>query len=115
METIRWGMIGCGDVAEVKSGPALYKAEGSSLVAVTRRDRAKADDYARRHNVPRVHATADELICDPDVDAVYIATPPSLAAHGCHAPSSSTIPGPEQPWPPLMRLGGVLHEYQHAA
>ena len=77
METVRWGMIGCGDVAEVKSGPALQKADGSSLVAVMRRDRAKADDYARRHDVPRVHASADDLIHDPAVDAVYIATPPS--------------------------------------
>jgi predicted dehydrogenase len=70
-------MIGCGDVAEVKSGPALQKADGSSLVAVMRRDRLKADDYARRHGVPRVHQTAQALIDDPDVDAVYIATPPS--------------------------------------
>ena len=70
-------MIGCGEVAEVKSGPAFYKAEGSALVAVTRRDRAKAEDYARRHNVPRVHATADDLIDDAEIDAVYIATPPS--------------------------------------
>jgi predicted dehydrogenase len=77
MATIRWGIIGCGDVAEVKSGPALYKADGSALVAVMRRDRAKADDYARRHNVPSVHERADDLIDDPDVDAVYIATPPS--------------------------------------
>ena len=77
MDTVRWGLIGCGDVAEVKSGPALYKAEGSALVAVTRRDRAKAEDYARRHNVPRVHERADDLITDADVDAVYIATPPS--------------------------------------
>jgi predicted dehydrogenase len=77
MHTIRWGLIGCGDVAEVKSGPALYKAEGSALVAVMRRDRAKAEDYARRHNVPRVHTRAEDLINDPDVDAVYIATPPS--------------------------------------
>jgi 1,5-anhydro-D-fructose reductase (1,5-anhydro-D-mannitol-forming) len=77
MHTIRWGMIGCGDVAEVKSGPALYKAEGSRLVAVMRRNRVKAEDYARRHNVPRVHASADDLIRDSDVDAIYIATPPS--------------------------------------
>jgi predicted dehydrogenase len=77
METVRWGMIGCGDVAEVKSGPALQKAEGSALVAVMRRERAKAEDYARRHNVPCVHSDADSLIHDPDVDAVYIATPPS--------------------------------------
>ena len=77
METIRWGMIGCGDVAEVKSGPALQKAEGSALVAVMRRDRAKAEDFARRHGVPRAYTEAETLINDPDVDAVYIATPPS--------------------------------------
>ncbi len=77
METIRWGMIGCGEVAEVKSGPALQKADGSALVAVMRRDRAKAEDFARRHNVPRAYFEADALIGDPAVDAVYIATPPS--------------------------------------
>ncbi len=77
MEIIRWGMIGCGDVAEVKSGPALQKADGSALVAVTRRDRGKAEDYARRHGVPRVHDDAEALIQDAGVDAVYIATPPS--------------------------------------
>src|SRR5262245_31300716 len=77
MHSVRWGMIGCGDVAEVKSGPALQNAEGSSLFAVTRRDRARAEDYARRHGVLRVHETADALLDDSDVDAVYIATPPS--------------------------------------
>lgn len=77
MRTIRWGMIGCGDVAEVKSGPGFQKAEGSALVAVMRRDRAKAEDFARRHGVPHVHTEAEGLIEDPEVDAVYIATPPS--------------------------------------
>ena len=76
-EVIQWGIVGCGDVCEVKSGPGFQKAEGSALVAVMRRDRDRADDYARRHGVPRVHATADALIDDPDVHAVYIATPPS--------------------------------------
>lgn len=76
-DLIRWGIIGCGDVAEVKSGPGFQKAEGSALVAVMRRDRAKAEDYARRHGVPRVHTAAEALIDDPDIDAVYIATPPS--------------------------------------
>jgi predicted dehydrogenase len=74
---IRWGIVGCGDVCEVKSGPGFQKAEGSALVAVMRRDRARAEDYARRHGVPTVHTTADALIQDPNVDAVYIATPPS--------------------------------------
>ena len=77
MHTVRWGMIGCGDVAEVKSGPALQEAEGSALAAVMRRNRGKAEDYARRHNVPRVHDRAEDLIRDPEVDAIYIATPPS--------------------------------------
>jgi predicted dehydrogenase len=80
VKVIRWGMIGCGAVAEVKSGPAIQKADGSALVAVMRRDRGKAEEYARRHGVPRVHSTAAQLIDDPDVDVVYIATPPST--HG---------------------------------
>lgn len=70
-------MIGCGDVTEVKSGPGFRKAAHSALVAVTRRDRQKAEDYARRHGVPKVHASADALIHDPEVDIVYVATPPS--------------------------------------
>ena len=77
MMSVAWGMVGCGDVAEVKSGPAFRNVAGSTLLAVTRRDRAKAEDYARRHGVPRVHADAVSLIHDPDVQAVYIATPPS--------------------------------------
>src|SRR5688572_390850 len=74
--TIRWGIIGCGDVCEVKSGPAFRKVEGSSLVAVMRRDAAKARDYAKRHGVARWYTSADEMIADGEVDAVYIATPP---------------------------------------
>jgi len=77
MGQIRWGIIGCGNVTEVKSGPGFQKADGSSLVAVMRRDRGKAEDYARRHGVPRVHDNAEALIQDPEVDAVYVATPPS--------------------------------------
>jgi 1,5-anhydro-D-fructose reductase (1,5-anhydro-D-mannitol-forming) len=75
-ELIRWGIIGCGDVTEVKSGPALQKAEGSALVAVMRRDAAKAADYAKRHGMSRWYSDADALIHDKEVDAVYVATPP---------------------------------------
>ncbi len=80
MDAVRWGMIGAGDVTEVKSGPGFQKARGSALVAVMRRDRDKAEDYARRHGVPRVHATADDIIQDRDVDAVYVATRPDSHA-----------------------------------
>ena len=78
MRTIRWGIIGCGDVTEVKSGPAFQKASHSSLSAVMRRDGERAKDYARRHGVPRWHDNAQALIDDPEVDAVYIATPPAF-------------------------------------
>jgi predicted dehydrogenase len=76
MKTIRWGIIGCGDVCEVKSGPAFQKAEGSSLVAVMRRDASRAEDFACRHGVPRWYGEAEALVHDPGVDAIYIATPP---------------------------------------
>ncbi len=75
--TIRWGIIGCGDVTEVKSGPGFQLASGSALTAVMRRDGAKAEDYARRHGVPFWTTVADEVINHPEVDAVYVATPPS--------------------------------------
>ena len=73
---VRWGIIGAGDVCEVKSGPAMNKVKHSKLVAVMRRNAVKAEDYARRHNVPRWYDDADKLINDPDVNAIYIATPP---------------------------------------
>src|SRR5690349_6158886 len=76
MPTIRWGIIGCGNVTEVKSGPAFQKAAGSELVAVMRRDGGKAADYAKRHGVARWYDDAEALIADRDVDAVYVATPP---------------------------------------
>ncbi len=76
MRQVRWGIIGCGNVTELKSGPAFNKVEQSSLVAVMRRDAAKAEDYAKRHQVPRWYSDAHQLIHDPEVDAVYIATPP---------------------------------------
>jgi predicted dehydrogenase len=78
MKTIKWGIIGCGDVTEVKSGPGFQKAENSALVAVMRRDEERAKDYAQRHNVPKWYDNADDLINDPEVDAVYIATPPAF-------------------------------------
>jgi predicted dehydrogenase len=76
VEKVRWGIIGVGNVTEHKSGPGLHQAERSELVAVMRRNGDLAADYARRHDVPRWYDDADELINDPEVDAVYVATPP---------------------------------------
>lgn len=74
---VRWGILGCGDVCEVKSGPAFNKVSHSTLVAVMRRDGEKARDFARRHGVPKFYDDAEKLIHDPDINAVYIATPPA--------------------------------------
>jgi 1,5-anhydro-D-fructose reductase (1,5-anhydro-D-mannitol-forming) len=77
MKTIRWGIIGCGEVTEVKSGPGFAKAERSALVAVMRRNGALARDYAQRHGVARWYDDGAALIADPEVDAIYVATPPN--------------------------------------
>jgi len=79
MAEISWGMIGCGNVTEKKSGaPAINKVPHASLVAVMARKAEKAADYAKRHRVPRWYTDVDALINDPEVNAIYIATPPDV-------------------------------------
>lgn len=80
MNTIQWGFIGCGEATEKKSGPAFDQVEGSRVVAVMSRDAAKAKSYAQRHGVGKWYTDAQELVDDPQVNAVYIATPPSSHA-----------------------------------
>jgi len=75
-ENVRWGIIGCGAVTEVKSGPAYQKTNGFQLAAVMRRDEKLAKDYAKRHEIEKYYSTADDLINDESIDAIYIATPP---------------------------------------
>ena len=77
---VKWGIIGCGDVTEIKSGPAFQKVDNSELVAVMRRNGEKAADYAKRHHVPKWYDDAEKLIHDPDINAIYVATPPSTHA-----------------------------------
>jgi predicted dehydrogenase len=77
MATINWGIIGCGNVTEKKSGPAFKKIADSDLIAVMRRDAAKAADYADRHGVSKWYNDADVMMSDADINAIYIATPPS--------------------------------------
>ncbi len=89
---IRWGIVGCGDVTEKKSGPAFQKARGSELVAVMRRSPGLAREYAERHGVSRYYDDADALIADPDVDAVYVATPP-----GSHADLAARVARARKP------------------
>lgn len=80
MKQINWGFIGCGEVTEKKSGPAFNEVESSQVVAVMSRSENKARSYAERHHVRKWYTDASELIEAPDVNAVYIATPPSSHA-----------------------------------
>ena len=77
---IKWGFIGCGEVTKYKSGPAFQKVEGSEVIAVMSRDGAKAKAYAKERGIPKWYDDAQELIDDEDVNAIYIATPPSSHA-----------------------------------
>ena len=76
MKLYNWGILGCGDVTEIKSGPAYQQTENFKIKAVMRRDASKAKDYANRHNIEKYYSNAEELIQDVEIDAIYIATPP---------------------------------------
>ena len=80
MKLLRWGFIGCGEVTEKKSGPAFSDVEGSSVVAVMSRTEVHARTYAVQHGIAKWYTDAQEMIDDPDVNAVYVATPPSSHA-----------------------------------
>ena len=80
MKYIKWGFIGCGEVTEKKSGPAFSEVEGSKVVAVMSRNADHVKAYANRHNIKKWYTDAQQLINDPEVNAVYVATPPSSHA-----------------------------------
>lgn len=101
MQQIHWGMIGCGEVTEVKSAPAFNRLPGSRLVAVMARTPERVRDYAARHGVPRWYTDADRLIADPEVNAVYIATPPS--AHAAYTLQAAAAGKPVYVEKPMAR------------
>lgn len=74
---IVWGVIGAGNVCEVKSVPGMYKIPHSEVKIVMRRSADKAEDFARRHNIPYWTTQLDDVLNDSEIDIVYISTPPS--------------------------------------
>nr|WP_299342746.1 Gfo/Idh/MocA family oxidoreductase [Allomuricauda sp.] len=72
----RWGVIGCGSVAEKKSVPAYQQTEGFEVSMVMGRNPEKAKNYSKRHGVPQWTTDAKKVIENPEIDAIYIATPP---------------------------------------
>jgi predicted dehydrogenase len=80
LDTIRWGLVGCGDIAEKRVAPALRESPGSTLAAVARAQADKAADFAARHGASRSYADWRDLVRDDGIDAVYVATPVRLHA-----------------------------------
>lgn len=80
IDKVVWGIIGAGDVCEVKSAPAMYKTKFSEVKTVMRRNAEKAADYAKRHGISNWTTNLDEILNDDEINAVYIATPPSTHA-----------------------------------
>lgn len=114
MKKINWGIIGCGDVTEIKSGPAFNKVNNSSLVAVMRRDGAKAKDYAHRHQITRWYDDASLLINDPEVNAIYIATPP--ASHEAYTIAAIDAGKPVYVEKPMtLNYNAALHMARYSA
>ncbi len=79
-DKVVWGIIGGGDVCEKKSAPAMNKIQGSEIKAVMRRNLERAEDYAKRHHISKWYNDVDQLLKDPEINAVYIATPPASHA-----------------------------------
>jgi predicted dehydrogenase len=110
-KTIRWGILGCGDVTEVKSGPAYQKTTGFKIEAVMRRDAEKAADYAKRHNIGKYYSDADALINDPEIDAIYIATPPDTHHfYGLKVAAAGKICCIEKPLAPSYKESLEIYE-----
>ena len=110
-KTIRWGILGCGNVTELKSGPAYQKTQGFKIEAVMRRDAEKAADYAKRHNISKYYSDADALINDPEIDAIYIATPPDTHHfYGLKVASAGKICCIEKPLAPSYKESLEIYE-----
>jgi len=77
---LRWGLIGCGDIAAKRVAAALREGQGSTLVAVARARGELAAEFASRHGARRWYADWRELLADGEIDAVYLATPVHLHA-----------------------------------
>jgi len=110
---IQWGMIGCGNVTEKKSAPSFNKIQGSRLVAVGNRTPERAQEYSRNYGVPTWHKDPFDVIRDPEVHIVYIATPPG--SHMEYALESIRVGKPVYIEKPMARTWEECHLINEAA
>ena len=86
---LRWGLIGCGDIARKRVAPALSGSSRSELVGVSRADRNRLDEFADTFGVPHRFGNWRELVQSEHVDAIYVATPVNLHAEQASAAAES--------------------------
>lgn len=75
MKILKWGLIGCGDIVMRRVGPALQSLSSCELIAVSRADASRAAECAKQFDAPRSYEHWQDLVADPEIEAVYIATP----------------------------------------
>ena len=101
--TVRWGIIGIGKVADIAIAPAIGADDQSGLAAVYSRSLDRAKTFADKHGAAVAYDDYSQMLADPDVDVVYIASPNGLhAAHGLAALKSG------------KHGGTLLHQGVHA-
>jgi D-xylose 1-dehydrogenase (NADP+, D-xylono-1,5-lactone-forming) len=76
-DVVRWGIVSTARIND-KLLTGARQAAGVEVVAVGSRDRARGEAFAAEHGIGRVHGSYDDLLADPDVEAVYIPLPNSL-------------------------------------
>ena len=89
MKPLRFGLIGCGDIARKRVAPALRDSNYCELVAVSRAQASLAESFAQQFAAKRWYADWRELLADEEVDAVYVATPVHLHADQTMAAAES--------------------------
>ncbi len=80
MNELRWGVLSTADIGRTKVVPAMQRAARTRIVAVASREADKAHEYAAALSIPKVHGSYQELLADPDIDAVYIPLPNHMHA-----------------------------------
>src|SRR5687768_4792073 len=77
-QKIRWGVLGAAKIARQKVIPAMQQGEYSEVVAIASRDAEKAKTTAGEMRIPKAYGSYEELLIDPEVDAIYNPLPNHL-------------------------------------